>query len=467
MGMPSDERCPVNYICFKLETCRRLYRGFMTKYQARFRVSDPETFAMIRGAGSIASFEIRTRPETMFRDTYLDTLDLAIYSSGYSFRCREQNETLTYTLTPLENTGILVHRKITEYSFPEGQGTGQGEATRLEHLILEMIGTGKLFLLFEVCCNTMSGEVITHSRKVAELVFNDAVITSDGKAKACREVEVGHLDGEQVELQVIVSALGNEYGLSCESKSLFDTGFGLLMENMRREAKRAGYKPLPPAGRVRFLPLNDLFGKYGIERNHARKVAENSLILFDRLRSVHGLGEHLRNTMKIAALVHDIGVMEDLKDHHKKGRDILLTHPPSELPAPLHLMLPWTTFLHKKKITGKKLEKLGKRPYFAALPPGMRDDVLKLAALLRLADGLDYSRTDSRIGDLDFRPDSVVVGVSGEGAEIDANRADTKADLWRMLFDRDIVFRVADLPCGISCPQERCFPVFHMQGKCP
>lgn len=75
------------------------------------------------------------------------------------------------------------------------------------------------------------------------------------------------------------------------------------------------------------------------------------------------------------------------------------------------------------------------------MSPEMKDDVLKLAAILRLADGLDYSRMDSRILGMDFKSDPVIIEVRGPGAETDASRADAKCDLWRLVFGQDLCFK--------------------------
>ena len=111
------------------------------------------------------------------------------------------------------------------------------------------------------------------------------------------------------------------------------------------------------------LPLEALFHKYGIERSHADNVARNALELFDILRSVHGLNPELQKFVEIDALVHDIGVVTDFKDHHKAGRDILRFHPPSEVPESLWPIISWTAFLHKKKIGKKKLWKLKEKEF--------------------------------------------------------------------------------------------------------
>jgi exopolyphosphatase/guanosine-5'-triphosphate,3'-diphosphate pyrophosphatase len=99
------------------------------------------------------------------------------------------------------------------------------------------------------------------------------------------------------------------------------------------------------------------------------------------------------------------------------------------------------TFLHKKRIDRKKLDKLSLKKKFLSLPSQMQDDILKLAAILRMADALDYSRMESRISEIDLSKEDIIVKIAGKGASIDADRADTKADLWRLLFEKDIYFR--------------------------
>ncbi|WP_370574313.1 hypothetical protein [Methanomethylovorans sp.] len=71
----------------------------------------------------------------------------------------------------------------------------------------------------------------------------------------------------------------------------------------------------------------------------------------------------------------------------------------------------------------------------------MQTNILKIAALIRIADGLDYSRMNSKLYKVIVDDYNVMVLVKGEGASIDADRADTKSDLWRLIFDQMIVFR--------------------------
>ncbi|MFY1112335.1 MAG: HD domain-containing protein [Methanosarcinaceae archaeon] len=188
------------------------------------------------------------------------------------------------------------------------------------------------------------------------------------------------------------------------------------------------------------LSLESLYSKYGIERSHADNVARNALELFDLLAPIHGLDLKYRQLMEIAALVHDTGISTDLDQHHKAGRDILFRHPPAELPEQLRPVVAWAAFLHRKKAGEKKLEKLRKTS-FEEMPEEIQDITLKVAALLRLADALDYSRLESRLGSSKFGKKVVVFEIKGPGAAIDAERMAKKGDLWHLLFDTKLEFR--------------------------
>jgi exopolyphosphatase/pppGpp-phosphohydrolase len=190
------------------------------------------------------------------------------------------------------------------------------------------------------------------------------------------------------------------------------------------------------------LPLEDLFHIYGIERSHADNVARNALELFDILNSIHGLHPEMRKLVEIAALVHDTGVATDFENHHKAGRDILRLHPPSEVPERLWAVISWTAFLHKKKIGKKKLRKL-KGKGFGKMPDDLQELTLRVAALVRLADALDYSRMESRLGKVTFGKRSIRFEIEGQGALIDAGRMAKKGDLWHLLYNTRFEFRPA------------------------
>lgn len=204
--------------------------------------------------------------------------------------------------------------------------------------------------------------------------------------------------------------------------------------NERLSENKQSEEPIPES-----LSLETIFHRYEIDRSHADNVTRNALELFDVLGPTHGLRPEMRKFVEIAALVHDAGVSTDLENHHKAGRDILCLHPPSELPERLWPAVAWTTFLHKKKIGKKKLMKLREKA-FGKMPEDLQDLTLKTAALIRLADALDYSRMESRIGNVKIGEKIVLLEIIGTDAAIDAERMNDKGDLWHLLYDTRLEF---------------------------
>jgi hypothetical protein len=121
------------------------------------------------------------------------------------------------------------------------------------------------------------------------------------------------------------------------------------------------------------------------------------------------------------------------------GKDILLLHPPSELSEWLFPVVPWIAFLHKKKAGKEKIEKLREKA-FGKMPENLQNLTLKVAALIRLADALDYSRMESRLGKVTSEKEGIRFEIEGQGAEVDAERMNKKGDLWHLLYDTKMEF---------------------------
>jgi CHAD domain-containing protein len=107
-------------------------------------------------------------------------------------------------------------------------------------------------------------------------------------------------------------------------------------------------------------------------------------------------------------------------------------------------MVACTTAFHRKKFKPKRLKK---EPSFTALPAEVQDDALAMAALIRLADGLDYSQSQtSTLDEAQRSPQAIQVPITGSHATEDAARAQEKADMWHHLFDVQLRFVVEGEP---------------------
>jgi exopolyphosphatase/guanosine-5'-triphosphate,3'-diphosphate pyrophosphatase len=120
---------------------------------------------------------------------------------------------------------------------------------------------------------------------------------------------------------------------------------------------------------------------------HAEHVRRLALSLFDQLRPVHGMGWEERFLLELGALLHDVGRAVNEEAHHKHG-EYLVRH--GEIPGlrgAMRAMVACLVRYHNRRSEPDMDHKL-----FAALEPQQRSHVRALAALLRLADGMDRER---------------------------------------------------------------------------
>lgn len=404
--------------------------------KAKFSVPAKDTFDLFLNIPTIGQFKLDIVVKTELEDTYLDTADMIIMSEGYYFRRRKRGKSIIYSLKFLggfEKNGMR-RREEMECSLTHDMPLQEWEESKMKNFLSQIVGKNSLVPLFKVNHLRYNRKISDMEKGIAELNLDDVKISVTGKDKAYQEIEVELLPGvDQNELKTLVILLKEQFGLIPGSLSKFESGT-MLLNGTGNELVNENDTD------TKALPLQTLFEKYHIERNHARRVTENALKLFDELKAIHGLGDEYRRVIWICSLVHDIGVYTDVEEHHKAGRDILMHSPPSELPENFWPFAVWTAFLHKKKISAKKLEKLKNKP-FGNLPEELQKNVLKIAALIRIADGLDYSRMYSDLYNIIMDDYSVMIMVKGPGASIDTNRADNKSDLWRLIFDQMIDFK--------------------------
>lgn len=413
----------------------------LMEIEAKFSVPDKEIFNRLISAATIGHFELDAAVKTLLEDTYLDTVDMLIMSEGYYLRRREKEKNIIYTLKSLGGSGEgdIRHREEMEYSLAHDEPIEGWEDSHMKSFLSQLVGNSSLVPLFHVSHLRSDRKISGTEEHFAELSLDNVKIEALGKEIEYQEIEAELLpSADQTELETLVNILKTEFSLEPGNRSKFEYGIELLNGSEKEIlSNEDAVIPCTP------LPLKKLFKKYHVEREHARKVTENALKLFDDLKEVHRLADEYRRVIWIASLVHDIGMYNDVENHHKAGRDILMHSPPIELQRKFWPVAVWTTFLHKKKINQEKLEKLQLKT-FGKLSAQMQQDIIKLAALIRIADGLDYSRMDSSLDKIIVDEYNVMILVKGQSSTIDADRADTKSDLWRLIFDHMISFKAED-----------------------
>ena len=190
--------------------------------------------------------------------------------------------------------------------------------------------------------------------------------------------------------------------------------------------------------------------KYSFDAAHAEHVAFLACQLFDQLSQVHGLPERHRQHLRLAAMLHDIGQFVSYSRHHKHSHYLLMNEEiPGLLPADQQLVAALARY-------HRKAEPCETHPEFACLPPSSREVLPRLAALLRLADGLDRQhrqlvtglRTRANGGDVE------VLVESRLPVFLELSAAAKKSELFQKIFGRKINLQGAP-ECALQPGEEK------------
>lgn len=153
--------------------------------------------------------------------------------------------------------------------------------------------------------------------------------------------------------------------------------------------------------------------KFRFDEMHGMQVARTALELFDQLLEEHGLDSHARLLLEAAAILHDIGNYINTVQHHRHGQYIISNSEMFGFSRNDSRIMSHVVRFHRKTSTAANY------PGFAALGREERILVLKLAAMLRLADGLGRVRSQNLpVLKLEKSEDEIILHIRNEGIEL-------------------------------------------------
>ena len=173
------------------------------------------------------------------------------------------------------------------------------------------------------------------------------------------------------------------------------------------------------------------------EEEHAWHVTRLALRLFDELRPMHELEEDARLDMQAGALLHDIGVIDGRRNHHKSSLDRIVDSELLPFDQTRRLIIGSIARYHRAALPSKR------HWHYAALSPADRQRVCALGGIVRLADCLDRGH-DGLVHDLAAAADPeriVVLCQVRQPLDLDPDRAADKAQLLEQTFARRVVLR--------------------------
>lgn len=209
---------------------------------------------------------------------------------------------------------------------------------------------------------------------------------------------------------------------------------GILLDTIEKEYL---IKDKEHLGNIRYGSVMHLAENFRIEKEHSAHVTKLALNIFDGTRKLHKLGNTEREYLEAATILHEVGGFVSHSQHHRHSYYIIRN---SE-------MLGFTE--NEKEIIAnvaryhRKSHPKLKHPDFAKLTGDEQLVVRKLAAILRIADGLDRSHTSS-ITEIKIEQEEnrIIFNITGnaENIELEIWGANSKKKLFEEVFGVEVIF---------------------------
>ncbi|MDZ4179859.1 MAG: Ppx/GppA phosphatase family protein [Coriobacteriia bacterium] len=180
----------------------------------------------------------------------------------------------------------------------------------------------------------------------------------------------------------------------------------------------------------RMQSVRDFARTCNADINHAEQVCRMALLLFDELGPALRLDPETRYLLETAALLHDVGYHIAYERHHKHSYHLIsYADLPGFAEKELRLIAAIARY-HRGALPKTRHEAL------VDLNRADRTLVSQLAALLRLADGIDRSRGRRvQTMELDLTGAHLRVALSGSSAlDVEVYGAQRKSDLFEAIF---------------------------------
>ena len=208
---------------------------------------------------------------------------------------------------------------------------------------------------------------------------------------------------------------------------------GIVLDTIQKVQEVSGVAHLSD---LRFETVMKIGRMYNFDEAHARHVADLSLSIFDPLQNLHDLEEDARELLEAAALLHDVGYYISHSSHHKHSL-YLIRH--SEA---LGFNNDEIAIVANVARYHRKSHPKNRHPDFAELRKQDQQTVRVLAAILRVADGLDRTH-DGRVESIDLQQseDEITLRVccrTGSAPTFEIWSVNRKKELMEEVFGRHV-----------------------------
>ena len=211
---------------------------------------------------------------------------------------------------------------------------------------------------------------------------------------------------------------------------------GLLLDF---EARRMHEAPRAAPRDVREASVDALARRSNAEVSHANFVAGLADQIFESTHPLHQMTQREREWLRFAALLHDVGSSVGYARHHKHSYYLITHGGLTGFSVEEIETIAAVARYHRGGLPKKR------HAEWSQLDPWRRHSVEKLAAIQRVADGLDRSHAQIVLGvACRLRQKKVIFEVTAaEDARPEMDAAAAKGDLFEKVFGRRTEFRAA------------------------
>lgn len=305
-----------------------------------------------------------------------------------------------------------------------------------------MIGSGGTFTNVAgmlLAQQRATGVRTVHGKQVTRGAF-EHLLDQLMELSPAERLTVPGLNPARADIIVAGMAVAAEVMSVLDIRNVLVSAYGIREGLLLEAAEVAPQVTDPGEGRLR--SVQQFAERTHFEEPHARRVQKLALQLFDAIGERLGCEPGERVTLRDAALLHDTGYHISYNDHHKHAYHLIVHADLLGVPPEEQVVMANVARYHRGPSPKPK------HPMYAELTKSQQIRVLRLAALLRVADGLDRGHVGA--------VQQVKVRWTDRALRItpvpDPRARSTRLELWGASRKSDLLEELLGLPVHIIGP---------------